>query len=128
MLALCIHSLKPKEFHLENICVLQNDQIPDDKTSAVVEHIVYVHLSVADYSKKFLQKWRRVNHVTPKNYLDFINSYTDLLKQKDKFFLDQVRMDMMYFHMYSSCCTKPVLLYVYTCTVSQAQWRPYKTY
>ena len=51
---------------------------------------MYVHLSVADYSKKFLQKWRRVNHVTPKNYLDFINSYTDLLKQKDKFFLEQV--------------------------------------
>lgn len=52
---------------------------------------MYVHLSVADYSKKFLQKWRRVNHVTPKNYLDFISSYTDLLKQKDKFFLDQVQ-------------------------------------
>jgi len=73
--------------------MLQNDQIPDDKTSAVVEHIVYVHLSVADYSIKFLQKWRRVNHVTPKNYLDFISSYTDLLKQKDKFFLDQVRVE-----------------------------------
>ena len=64
---------------------------------------MYVHLSVADYSKKFLQKWRRVNHVTPKNYLDFINSYTDLLKQKDKFFLEQVCVLVcvcMYIYMY----------------------------
>ena len=44
----------------------------------------------------------RVNHVTPKNYLDFINSYTDLLKQKDKFFLDQVRIDILHFHIYST--------------------------
>ena len=52
--------------------------------------MVHVHLSVGDYSKDFQNKLRRVNHVTPKNYLDFIGSYTKLLKQKDKFVLDQV--------------------------------------
>jgi len=83
--------------------VLQNDQIPDDQTSSVVEHIVYVHLSVAEYSNKFLQKWRRVNHVTPKNYLDFISSYTDLLKQKDKFFLDQVSNTSKHLTLYHMC-------------------------
>ena len=55
----------------------------------MVDHVVHVHLSVGDYSKDFLQKLRRVNHITPKNYLDFISTYIKLLKEKDKFVLDQ---------------------------------------
>lgn len=51
--------------------------------------MVHVHLSVGDYSKEFLQKLRRVNHITPKNYLDFVSTYTKLLQEKDKFVLDQ---------------------------------------
>ena len=53
------------------------------------DHVVHVHLSVGDYSKEFLQKLRRVNHITPKNYLDFISTYVKLLQEKDKFVLDQ---------------------------------------
>ena len=71
---------------------LQNDQIPEAHKDSVVAHIVYVHLSVGDFSTQFKQKLRRVNHVTPKNYLDFINRYADLLKQQDKTVLDQVMM------------------------------------
>lgn len=55
----------------------------------MVDHVVHVHLSVGDYSKDFLQKLRRVNHVTPKNYLDFIGTYINLLQDKDKFVQDQ---------------------------------------
>ena len=51
--------------------------------------MVHVHLSVGDYSKDFLQKLRRVNHITPKNYLDFVSTYTSLLQEKDKFVLEQ---------------------------------------
>ncbi len=51
--------------------------------------MVHVHLSVGKYSKEFQQKLRRVNHVTPKNYLDFISSYTRLLQVKVKFVQDQ---------------------------------------
>ena len=51
--------------------------------------MVSVHLCVGQYSKEFLQKLRRVNNITPKNYLDFISTYTKLLNQKDKFVLDQ---------------------------------------
>lgn len=68
---------------------LQNDQIPDEHRKSVVDHVVHVHLSVGKYSKEFQQKLRRVNHVTPKNYLDFISSYTRLLQDKDKFVQDQ---------------------------------------
>lgn len=53
-------------------------------------HIVLVHLSVVDYSKKFQQRLRRNNYVTPKNYLDFVNSYLKLLEEKDKYILAQV--------------------------------------
>lgn len=55
----------------------------------MVDHVVHVHLSVGDYSKDFLQKLRRVNHITPKNYLDFISTYIKLLQEKDKFVQDQ---------------------------------------
>ena len=55
----------------------------------VVHHVVHVHLSVSKYSAQFLEKLRRINHVTPKNYLDFIHSYTSLLQEKDKFVQDQ---------------------------------------
>lgn len=67
----------------------QNELIPDDHQPAVVEHVVHVHLSVGQFSKEFQQKLRRSNHVTPKNYLDFISSYTKLLKEKDKYICDQ---------------------------------------
>jgi dynein heavy chain len=67
----------------------ENDKIPEDIRDSVVNHIVHVHLSVGVYSKEFMEKLRRVNHVTPKNYLDFISTYTKLLQEKDKFVQDQ---------------------------------------
>ncbi|KAL5017096.1 hypothetical protein ScPMuIL_006685 [Solemya velum] len=66
-----------------------NQLIPEDHRESVVGHIVLVHLSVVDYSKKFLQRLRRNNYVTPKNYLDFVNSYLKLLDEKDKYILAQ---------------------------------------
>ena len=70
--------------------LLQNDKIPEDMKENVVEHVVHVHLSVGTYSKEFQEKLRRINHVTPKNYLDFISTYTKLHDEKDKFVQDQV--------------------------------------
>ena len=67
----------------------QNDLIPEAHQPSVVEHVVHVHLSVGQFSKQFQQKLRRSNHVTPKNYLDFISSYTRLLREKDKYICDQ---------------------------------------
>lgn len=48
-----------------------------------------VHKSVGDYSEMFQQKLRRYNYVTPKNYLDFVNTYTKLLEQNDQFILGE---------------------------------------
>lgn len=57
--------------------------------------MVYVHQTVGVFSKTFLQKLRRVNYTTPKNYLDFINTYNKLLEEKDKFVLEQVSYFIM---------------------------------
>ena len=57
-----------------------------------MNHVVYVHQTVGVFSKTFLQKLRRVNYTTPKNYLDFINTYNKLLEEKDKFVLEQVSL------------------------------------
>ena len=59
--------------------------------------MVYVHQTVGVFSKTFLQKLRRVNYTTPKNYLDFINTYNKLLEEKDKFVLEQVSYFIMMF-------------------------------
>lgn len=68
-----------------------NPLIPSEHTEELIAHIVMVHGSVGVYSKKFLQKLRRSNYVTPKNYLDFINTYTKLLEDKNNYILGKRR-------------------------------------
>ncbi|XP_038008579.1 dynein heavy chain 10, axonemal [Motacilla alba alba] len=69
----------------------KNPRIPPESFQSVVDHIVMVHESVGDFSKKFLEKLRRRNHVTPKNYLDFLNTYAKLLDEKNEFILAQCK-------------------------------------
>ncbi|XP_040439457.1 dynein heavy chain 10, axonemal [Falco naumanni] len=66
-------------------------RIPSESSKSVIEHMVVVHESVGDFSKRFLQKLRRRNHVTPKNYLDFIHTYSKLLEEKNEFVLAQCK-------------------------------------
>ena len=64
--------------------------MPESFREAVVTHMVKVHISVGTFSAEFEHKLRRSNYVTPKNYLDFINTYLKLLEEKDKFIQSQV--------------------------------------
>uniref|UniRef100_A0A8B9BUE2 Dynein axonemal heavy chain 10 n=1 Tax=Anser brachyrhynchus TaxID=132585 RepID=A0A8B9BUE2_9AVES len=68
-----------------------NTRVPAEISKPVVEHMVMVHESVGDFSKRFLQKLRRSNHVTPKNYLDFIHTYSKLLEEKNEFISAQCK-------------------------------------
>lgn len=52
--------------------------------------MVYVHQTVLEYTVNFLLTLRRKNYVTPKHYLDFINTYLRLLEEKNEFILAQV--------------------------------------
>lgn len=63
--------------------------IPEAHAEAVIAHVCMVHTSVGDYSKLFLQKLRRCNFVTPKKYLDFISTYSNLLEEKDQYILGE---------------------------------------
>ncbi|MGH0158836.1 UNVERIFIED_CONTAM: hypothetical protein FKN15_061612 [Acipenser sinensis] len=68
-----------------------NQMIPSQHTDSVIGHVCMVHDSVGNFSKKFQQKLRRSNYVTPKNYLDFISTYTKLLDDKDQYILAQCK-------------------------------------
>ncbi|KAI9144584.1 dynein heavy chain and region D6 of dynein motor-domain-containing protein [Paraphysoderma sedebokerense] len=58
------------------------DNVPNGLRSGIVQHMVKVHASVATASTEYLQRWRRTNYVTPKNYLDYVNTYISFLKEK----------------------------------------------
>ncbi|XP_062874230.1 dynein axonemal heavy chain 10 [Trichomycterus rosablanca] len=69
----------------------ESPMIPNPHLEAVIGHVCMVHDSVGEYSKQFQQKLRRSNFVTPKNYLDFISTYSNLLEDKDKYILAQCK-------------------------------------
>lgn len=66
--------------------------IPEVHAEAVISHVCMVHSTVGNCSKQFLQKLRRCNYVTPKNYLDFINTYSNLLEEKEKYILGKTEV------------------------------------
>eukprot|EP01084_Bolivina_argentea_P313550 542985_1 len=55
--------------------------IEDKHQENIIQHIVGVHLSVGKYSEQFELETRRKNHITPKNYLDFLLNYKSQLKK-----------------------------------------------
>ncbi|XP_067910591.1 dynein axonemal heavy chain 10 isoform X3 [Heterodontus francisci] len=72
----------------------KNPMIPTKHFENVIDHVVMVHGSVERFSLTFLQKLRRSNYVTPKNYLDFINTYARLLDEKDQFILAEEKKQL----------------------------------
>ncbi|KAI7812536.1 putative dynein heavy chain 10 [Triplophysa rosa] len=69
----------------------ESPMIPECNAEAVIDHVCMVHSSVGEYSKLFQQTLRRSNYVTPKNFLDFISTYSTLLEDKDKYILAQCK-------------------------------------
>ncbi|GLH16146.1 Dynein heavy chain, cytoplasmic [Gryllus bimaculatus] len=65
-----------------SVYLAENAQIPMLFRLSIVKHVVAVHRSVMSYTEQFLLVLRRKNYVTPKHYLDFINTYLRLLKEK----------------------------------------------
>lgn len=56
--------------------------LPEAYRESVSRFMAYVHTSVNQISKVYLQNERRYNYTTPKSYLEQISLYTKLLKQK----------------------------------------------
>ncbi|CAL7939586.1 unnamed protein product [Xylocopa violacea] len=62
-----------------NVTLREDPNVPQDYREVLVEHMVFVHKTVCDYTVEFQTKLRRKNYVTPKHFLDFMNKYLALL-------------------------------------------------
>lgn len=63
---------------------LQDEQLPDELREPVVNHLVFTHQSIVEYSERFADEMRRYYYVTPANYLDFIANYRTELKENNR--------------------------------------------
>ncbi|XP_076621651.1 dynein heavy chain at 89D [Colletes latitarsis] len=72
-----------------NVTLRDNPNVPQNYRELLVEHMVYVHKTVCDYTVEFQTKLRRRNYVTPKHYLDFINTYLNLLLETKEYISSQ---------------------------------------
>ncbi|CAD2214810.1 hypothetical protein AGDE_00451 [Angomonas deanei] len=62
--------------------MLAEEDLPDEFRSAIVDHMVNVHMTADDLSIKFHNELKRYNYVTPKNFLGFMANYSKLLITK----------------------------------------------
>lgn len=65
--------------------------IPDEFRPVILSHIVMVHMSVCKLSVDFVEQTRRTNYVTPKNFLDYIDSYRVSLTKRRTFNITQCK-------------------------------------
>ena len=56
--------------------------VPPTIKQSVAQFMAYVHGSVNEMSKQYLANERRHNYTTPKSFLELINLYVKILKQK----------------------------------------------
>ena len=70
---------------------LREEQLPEEKRADVLLHMVHVHTSVVNESKRFAAELRRYNYVTPKNYLDFIAGYRKQLGNQRRTISTRIR-------------------------------------
>lgn len=71
--------------------LLRDDDLPDDQRDSIVDHMVYVHISVDELSDRYRNELKRHNYVTPKNFLGFLANYSKLLITKRENIDDIVR-------------------------------------
>ncbi|KAI8492612.1 Dynein heavy chain 9, axonemal [Branchiostoma belcheri] len=62
----------------------ETEGIPNEVKSSVAEFMAYVHTSVNEMSRVYLQNERRYNYTTPKSFLEQIILYQNLLRKKGR--------------------------------------------
>ncbi|XP_037090995.1 dynein heavy chain 10, axonemal-like [Pollicipes pollicipes] len=71
-------------FAVASVFLAEAARVPDEFRASIVAHVVQVHTSVQLASVQYQQKLRRVNHCTPKHYLDYIKTYLRLLQESNE--------------------------------------------
>ena len=56
--------------------------LPPVHRAAVINALVYVHMTMYETNAKLARRQGRTNYVTPRHYLDFINQYVRLFNEK----------------------------------------------
>ena len=80
---------------LRVIAALRLD-VEEQVRAGLVDVCVNMQLKTSEMAERFVSEMGRYYYVTPKNYLDFINTYLKLLDEKDKFILSQVGFQFVY--------------------------------
>lgn len=70
--------------------ISENRKIPDSLKDSINDHVVHVHESLRHYTQAFLAILRRRNYITPKHFLDYVNTYIRLLDEKSSFITKQI--------------------------------------
>jgi dynein heavy chain len=63
----------------------------DEKVAQIVGHMVFVHDSVLKAADHFAQQLRRTVYITPKNFLDYLRAYVDILEENKRKNDEQVK-------------------------------------
>lgn len=48
--------------------------VPIDHRDAIVDHMVYVHMSMTNYCIEYIEQQNRAIYITPKHYIDYIRN------------------------------------------------------
>ncbi|GIQ82468.1 dynein heavy chain, partial [Kipferlia bialata] len=59
---------------------LKGQAFDDSERTEIVGHMVNTHLTVVEMSQLYKETLRRENHASPKNYLNYLANYLELLK------------------------------------------------
>ena len=66
------------------------DSIPQQIRKSICQFMSYVHQSVNDMSKVYAQNDKRFNYTTPKSFLELVNLYRKVLKDKNEALVAQI--------------------------------------
>ena len=67
------------------------DIMDDEQRDKIAHHMAHVHVSVDSMSTKYYQYEKRYNHTTPKSFLELIDFYKKLFKEKSDNLYEQIQ-------------------------------------
>ena len=66
------------------------ESIPSNIRKSICQFMSFVHQSVNDMSKVYAQNDKRFNYTTPKSFLELVNLYSKVLKEKNEALVAQI--------------------------------------
>lgn len=64
---------------IANVFLAEHPIITGNHLNKIIEHVVHVHKSMNKYTYRYSHELNRLNHVSPKHYLEFIQTYINLM-------------------------------------------------